>query len=246
MKIVFLINDTSVNKNKQVLLAYYFYYYSTVSDLVTVLEADNAEIILISDNINSTLRSYAQYTNTEVEWDFDFMDSFQNDTNEKKRLINAVDTVNMITDYFTQTVGQSTSSTPGDIIPTDDESNSYLPGNDLLFLGIHYSDESFSDYMNTYFSSITPENGKSVIVFNESEYLYLDDSWNKLNILPSVASLFDIQSPQEFDVVGVTDSSNVTRYRMYYDDSWIFFGYPLYMLEQRSSDNQFESSEEGD
>ena len=84
---------------------YYFYYYTTQSELTTVLEDDNAIILYVSDNINSILRS---------DTEDDFMDSFKDSTNEKKRLIGAVDTVNLITNYFNEL---------GDLIYTDSTSN---------------------------------------------------------------------------------------------------------------------------
>lgn len=213
-------------------IAYYFYYYSTTSELTKVLEDDNAIILYVSDNINSVLRS---------DDESDFMDSFKDSTNEKKRLIGAIDTVNLITSTFGEL---------GDKIYTDNENNSFAPGNDLLFLGVHYGSGTLDAYIAAHFSNTTKVSGKTIIVYNEKEYLYINNAWEYLELLPNVKTLPDTGTA--YNVV-YKDASTYTvdssgkyvlnqddpnkGYYIYNGSNWVTCTYPIYVLGQDATEH---------
>ena len=218
---------------------YYFYYYSTQSDLTTVLEADNAIILYVSDNINSILRSgIPDDFETHPENYTDFMDAgfVKNGTNEMKRLIGATDTINLITNYFGEL---------GDKINTNDVNNSFSPGVDLLFLGVHYDEGTLSNYINEHFTDTEKVSGKTIIVYNEEEYLYINNAWQKINLIgtvkeyPSSASAYDVVYK---DASVYTTNSNgqiilnqddLTKgYYIYDGSSWSLCVYPIYVIGQ--------------
>lgn len=217
---------------------YYFYYYSTQSELSTFLEADNAIILYVSDNINAVLRS---------DTEGDFMDSFKNSTNEKKRLIGAIDTVNLITNTFNEL---------GDLIYTDGVNNSFDPGNNLQFLGVHYSEGSLSDYLSAHFDSNNFVNNRTIIVFNEKEYLYVSSDWQELKLLPNVRDIEDVENPASYNIV-YKDASTVADidgaeyddpnkgYYIYNGSTWDVCTYPIYVLGQINDINNENPSGEG-
>lgn len=194
--------------------AYYFYYYSTRSELTSIIEDDNAIILYVSDNINAVLRS---------DTEDDFMDSFKNSTNEKKRLIGAVDTVNLITNTFGEL---------GDLIYTSDEDNSFDVGNDLLFLGVHYDSGTLSDYLSEHFSGLTPTESKTIIVFNEKEYLYESSTWNEIKLLPAVETLPQAESAYTVRYKTVSTENSPEGYYISDGSSWGLCTYPIYVLGQ--------------
>lgn len=216
---------------------YYFYYYSTTKELTNIVENDGAIVLYVSDNINSILRS---------DTAGDFMDSFKNITNEKKRLIGGVDTINLITSYFDEL---------GDIIYTDDENNSFAPGNELLFLGVHYDKGSLSDYITANFDSTTFVDEKTIIVFNEKEYLYVDSNWEWLKILPATRDLSNVDNPSAYNIVykdasTTTDGKTISEidqtrgYYIYDGSAWNRCYYPIYVLGQQNAGEQQNAEEE--
>lgn len=190
---------------------YYFYYYSTQSELTTLLQADNAIILYVSDNINAVLRS---------DTTDDFMDSFKDSTNEKKRLIGGIDTINLITNTFGEL---------GDLIFTDGTNNSFDPGNNLQFLGVHYSEDSLSSYISSKFSGYTFTDLRTIIVFNEKEYLYVSNNWQELKLLPAVETL-PVSGNNAYDIRYKTTSTE--GYYIYNGTSWSLCTYPIYVLGQ--------------
>jgi len=213
--------------------AYYFYYYSTQSELTTLLFDDNAEILYISDNINAVLRSATQD---------DFMDAgfIESGTNEQERLIGGVDTVNLITNTFGEL---------GDLIYTDGTNNSFAPGNNLQFLGVFYSTEdsvaTFISNNSTKFDTDTFVNDRTIIVYNEKEYLYKSSTWNYMKLLPNVKNTSEITSPELYNVV-YKDASKVASvdgedvddpykgYYIYNGSTWESCIYPIYVIGQDS------------
>ena len=209
---------------------YYFYYYSTRSELTNILEADNAIILYVSDNINAVLRS---------DTTDDFMDSFKNSTNEKKRLIGGIDTINLITNTFGEL---------GDLIFTDGTNNSFDAGNNLQFLGVHYGDDTLSQYITDNFSNTTLTSGRTIIVYNEKEYLYVSNDWQELKLLDNVKSFEDVESPASYNIV-YKDASTVYEdsdnpvdganyddpnkgYYIYNGSTWETCTYPIYVIGQ--------------
>ena len=209
---------------------YYFYYYSTRSELTNILEADNAIILYVSDNINAVLRS---------DTEDDFMDSFKNSTNEKKRLIGGIDTINLITNTFGEL---------GDLIFTDGTNNSFDAGNNLQFLGVHYGDDTLSQYIIDNFSDTTLTPERTIIVYNEKEYLYISNDWQELKLLDNVKSFEDVESPTSYNIV-YKDASTVYEdsnnpidganyddpnkgYYIYNGSTWETCTYPVYVIGQ--------------
>lgn len=209
---------------------YYFYYYSTRSELTNILEADNAIILYVSDNINAILRS---------DTTDDFMDSFKNSTNEKKRLIGGIDTINLITNTFGEL---------GDLIFTSGTNNSFDAGNNLQFLGVHYGDDTLSQYITDNFSNTTLTSGRTIIVYNEKEYLYVSNDWQELKLLDNVKNFQDVESPTSYNIV-YKDASTVYEdsnnpidganyddpnkgYYIYNGSDWITCTYPIYVIGQ--------------
>ena len=202
-------------------MPYYFYYYSTRSELTSVLENDSAIILYVSDNINSILRS---------DTEGDFMDSFKDSTNEKKRLIGATDTVNLISTYFGEL---------GDLIYTDDSDNSFAPGTDLLFLGVHYDEGSLSSYITNHFDSNTFVDEKTIIVYNEKEYLYVNSNWEWLKLLPADTTL-----PQSgvsaYNVMykNPSQGDSTEGYYIYKNSAWSVCTYPIYVISQNNVETE--------
>ena len=214
---------------------YYFYYYSTRSELTTVLEADNAIILYVSDNINSILRSRIP---ENLDNYTDFMDAgfVKNGTNEMKRLIGATDTINLITNTF----GES-----GDKINTNNVNNSFSPGVDLLFLGVHYDEGTLSNYISEHFADTEKVSGKTIIVYNEKEYIYVNSAWQKINLIgtvkeyPNSASAYDViykdASTYTTNDNGelILDQDDSTKgYYIYNGSSWSACVYPIYVIGQ--------------
>lgn len=229
---------------------YYFYYYSTRSELTNILEADNAIILYVSDNINSVLRSgIPDDFETNPENYTDFMDAgfiksekSNNEikgTNEMKRLIGGIDTINLITNTFGEL---------GDLIFTSGTNNSFDAGNNLQFLGVHYGDDTLSQYITDNFSNTTLTSGRTIIVYNEKEYLYVSNDWQELKLLDNVKNFEDVESPTSYNIV-YKDASTVYEdsnnpidganyddpnkgYYIYNGSDWKPCTYPIYVIGQ--------------
>lgn len=202
---------------------YYFYYYSTQSELTTLLQADNAIILYVSDNINAVLRSaIPEDVEEHPENYIDFMDAgfVKSGTNEKKRLIGGIDTINLITNTFGEL---------GDLIFTDGTNNSFDPGNNLQFLGVHYSDKTLSSYISEDLNNPTLTHLRTIIVFNEKEYLYVSNNWQELKLLPAVETL-PVSDNNAYDIRYKTTSTE--GYYIYNGTSWSPCTYPIYVLGQ--------------
>ena len=204
-------------------ITYYFYYYQSFEDMVNLLVNYSAEIIYVSDNINSVLR-----TNTNG----DFMDSFKDKSDEYNRLIGAVDTINLISSKEIAGLG--------DFIYTNSGNNLLSQGNDLLFLGVHYGDSSFSDFIGGF-----PENkkvvGKTSVIYNESEYILTssgENGWKKLTILPSVDELPQSgNNPWDVRYLNLSNGNLVPGYYYYASSQWNVLHFPIYMLTQSNESN---------
>lgn len=205
-------------------VAYYFYYYSTTSELTSMFEDDNAVILYISGNINSVLRT--------TEKTGDFMDAgfIEKGTNEQNRLIGAIDTVNLITNTFGEL---------GDLIYTDGINNSFAPGNNLQFLGVHYGNgaQTLESYLTEHFSGLTPTNSRTIIVYNEKEYLYESNTWNYMKLLPADTTL-PTENVDPYSVIYyiVEDSEQEDisneKYYIYKNSNWVTCEYPIYVIDQ--------------
>lgn len=196
--------------------AYYFYYYQNYEELSILIANHSAQVIFISDNINSIMRS----ENTSI-----FTDIFSYDTNEMNRLVGAVDTVNLISSE--KVVGQ------GDLIYTSNVKNTFDPGDDLLFLGVHYGDETVYQYVVNHDLNTNLEINKSIIVYNEQEYLYTSAGiWTRIKIEPAVEALPESEEISGNEVVVRYLNSNDSPGYYVYNGNWRVFQYPIYMLDQ--------------
>ena len=94
------------------------------------------------------------------------------------------------------------------MIFTDGTNNSFDAGNNLQFLGVHYSEDSLSSYISSNFSGVTLTSLRTIIVFNEKEYLYVSGNWQELKLLDNVKSFQDVESPTSYNIV-YKDASTV-------------------------------------
>lgn len=197
---------------------YYFYFYSKASDITDLLTSDNAVIIYVTDNINSMLRK-----NTFNEY-IDISD-------ERNRLIGATDTVSLLTNYFNE---------QGDLIPTTNDS--YSVGGDLLFLGIHYSDKSFYDYLSDNFNQQFI-NGNTIL-YNEKQYTYENGTWNNLNFIGTFTE-FPTENISDYTVIVYNPSDPemiadenekqlIGNFCIYINSSWQLCNYPIYIFSQKN------------
>lgn len=201
--------------------AYYFYYYQTFEDMIDLIVNYSTEIIYISDNINSVLRSDAVG---------DFMDSFKDKSDEYNRLVGAVDTINLISSK--EQVGL------GDFIYTNSDNNTLGPGDELLFLGVHYGNAIFNDFISG-FPSEKIVSGKTSVVYNETEYIYTSNAeWKALSILPSVDSLPSSEN-NNWDVryLNKVDGALNPGYYYYYSGRWRILHFPVYILTQSNEES---------
>lgn len=193
-------------------IGYYFYFFSSYSEIQTTWYSDSADILYISNNLNSQLRLYT----------FDeFEDPMQN------RVTGAVDTVSILTDVFA-----NSEDALGDVIPMESNiSPKYNAGNNSLFLGVHYHETYTVSQYVTNVLQITPVTDNA-IVFNDEHYVYISSNWQKLNFVGNVnqnptGTYSNGDTVQSYDIVyNITDS----KYYIYLNTSWVENEYPIYLF----------------
>ena len=189
-------------------IGYYFYFYTQVSAKTQQLIEDKAELIFVSHNINSQLRSADQLSRGLENAQPYYSDSMEN------RLVGAVDTISL--------------ATIDTIIPIKSIS---IP-NDSLFIGQYETTDSFATLLSSL--ETIPENG-STIVYNGYQVTYVEDEWYVMFFIGNVSdkdtdsTVVPAELVDSLTTLKVTYDVSEEKFYMY-NSEWIECEYPLFVF----------------
>ena len=189
-------------------IGYYFYFYTKYEDSMTFTQEDKAVVLFVSNNLNDLIKSDFSGQPTEFE------------SPNKNRLLETVDGMTLITDYFDENYSRVSGDTAVGV------------DNNYRFLGVHYSTKytALADYLADENVNIVAK-ANDIILFNDVENVYINNSWISLNIKGAYSTF--PSNPAANDVIFDVNSN---LYKIYSNNTWSTCTYPIYIVSEEDNE----------